>query len=318
MASINTHVIVTTNKRGKYGAKLAKDFARNKYIYLMAIPLLLYYILFHYAPMYGAIIAFKDFAPMKGITGSPWAGFKHFQEFFSSFYFWRVLKNTILINVYNLIFGFPAPIILAIMLNELRSRWFKRTVQTVTYLPHFISIMVISGLIIDFCGRRGLVNDFIAFFGGERSNLLMKPELFQPIFVGTGIWQELGWNSIIYLAALTSIDPQLYEAATIDGAGRWRKILNVSLPGILPTIVILLILRMGSMMNVGFEKIILLYTPTTYETADVISSFVYRKGLQNFNYSASAAVGLFNSLINFILLLSANWISRKANETSLW
>lgn len=284
----------------------------------MAIPVLLYYLVFHYAPMYGAIIAFKDFSPAKGILESPWAGLKHFKEFFGSFYFVRILKNTILINVYNLIFGFPAPILLAILLNELRHRLFKRVVQTVTYLPHFISVMVVCGLIIDFSGRRGLVNDIIAFFGGERTNLLMLPNLFQPIFVGTNIWQELGWNSIIYLAALSAIDPQIYEASTIDGAGRLRKIWNISLPGILPTIVVLLILRMGSMMNVGFEKIILLYTPTTYETADVISSFVYRKGLQNFNFSASAAVGLFNSVINFTLLISANWISRKVNETSLW
>ncbi len=304
--------------KAKYGTFLLKDLLRNKYIYLMAVPVLLYYILFCYGPMYGAIIAFKDFSPAKGILGSPWTGLRHFEEFFSSFYFLRIFVNTITINVYSLLFGFPIPIILAILLNEIRSSWYKRTVQTITYLPHFISIMVVCGLIIDFCGRTGLVSDIIAFLGGERENLLMKPELFQPIFVGTSIWQEMGWNSIVYLAALAAIDSQLYEAATMDGAGRWRKIWNVSLPGIMPTIIILLILRMGSMMNVGFEKIILLYTPTTYETADVISSFVYRKGLQNFSFSASAAVGLFNSLINFALLLAANWISRKTNETSLW
>lgn len=301
-----------------YRQKIGRDLVKNKYIYLMAIPVLLYYLIFHYGPMYGAIIAFKDFSPAKGILESPWAGLKHFKEFFGSFYFVRILKNTLLINIYNLVFGFPAPIILAILLNELRNKLFKRAVQTVTYLPHFISIMVLCGLIIDFSGRNGLVNDIIAFFGGERTNLLMMPELFQPIFVGTNIWQELGWNSIIYLAALSAVDPQIYEASTIDGAGRLRKIWNISLPSMLPTIVVLLILRMGSMMNIGFEKIILLYTPTTYETADVISSFVYRKGLQNFNFSASAAVGLFNSVINFTLLISTNWISRKVNETSLW
>lgn len=284
----------------------------------MAIPMLVYYLIFHYGPMYGALIAFKDFNPMKGILGSPWAGLVHFQSFFQNVYFERIIINTLLINLYGLLFGFPAPIILALLLNEIRNKLFKRCVQTVSYLPHFISIMVVCGIIIDFTGRKGLINDILVLFGVERFNLLAKPELFRTIYVGSDIWQSVGWGSIIYLAALSTIDPQLYEASTIDGAGRWRQILHISLPGIMPTIIILLILRMGSMMNVGFEKIILLYNAGTYETADVISSFVYRKGLLDFNYSFSSAVGLFNSVINFTLLLSANWISRKVNETSLW
>jgi putative aldouronate transport system permease protein len=297
---------------------LRRDLFRNRNIYFMAIPVIVFYILFHYMPMYGAVIAFKDFAPARGIVDSPWAGFKHFESFFQSFYFGRVVTNTLAINVMGLVFGFPAPILLALLLNEVRSRWFKRTVQTISYLPHFISIMVIAGLLIDFSSRDGLFNVLIVMFGGESSNLLTRPELFRPLYVGSDIWQGVGWGSIIYLAALSGIDPQLYEAARIDGAGRLRQTFHITLPGILPTIVILLVLRIGQMMNVGFEKIILLYNPNTYETADVISSYVYRKGLLEFSYSFSAAVGLFNSVINFLLLIFANKMSRMLNETSLW
>ncbi|NMA95359.1 MAG: sugar ABC transporter permease [Clostridiales bacterium] len=284
----------------------------------MAIPVILFYGLFHYAPMYGAVIAFKDFVPARGILGSPWAGFKHFRSFFKSIYFLRVLKNTILINVYSLIFGFPMPIILALLLNELRNERFKKTVQTVSYLPHFISIMVVAGMLIDFLSRKGIITDLIVLLGGQRDNMLMRPDLFKGIYVGSGIWQHVGWDSIIYLAALTGIDPELYEAARIDGASRWRQTWHITLPGIAPTIIILLILRVGGMMSVGFEKIILLYNDATMETADVISSFVYRKGLLEFSYSFSAAVGLFNSIINFILVITVNRISRQVSETSLW
>lgn len=268
--------------------------------------------------MYGAMIAFKDFSPGKGILGSSWVGLKHFNTFFRSVYFFRIIKNTLLINILNLAFGFPAPIILALLLNELKNAIFKRLVQTISYLPHFISVMVICGMIIDFTASKGIINDLIELFGGERGALLLRPELFRTIYVSTNIWQEVGWGSIIYLAALSGIDYQLYEAATIDGAGRFRQLMHITLPGIAPIIIILLILRIGQMMNVGFEKIILLYNPNTYETADVISSFVYRKGLMEFNYSYSTAVGLFNSIINFTLLLSTNWFSRSVSETSLW
>jgi len=305
-------------QKNSYKEMLTKDFVKYRSIYLMALPMIAYYLIFHYGPMYGTSIAFKEFSPGLGILGSPWVGFAHFKSFFNSYYFVRVLRNTILINIYELIFGFPAPIILALLLNEVRNQAFKRTVQTITYLPHFISTMVICGIILDFTGRDGFINDIISWFGGERVNLMMEPELFRTIYVASGIWQGLGWNSIIFLASLTGIDPQLYEAAKIDGAGKWKQTLNITIPGIAPTIIILLILRMGRMMNVGFEKIILLYNPKTYETADVISSFVYRKGLLEFSYSYSAAVGLFNSAINFLLLISANWISRRVNETSLW
>lgn len=313
-----SHGTASKPKSNNFGARVKKDLIRNKYIYLMAIPMLLYYLIFHYRPMYGAIIAFKDFNPMKGILGSPWVGFTHFISFFEGAYFGRVLRNTLLINIYGLLFGFPAPIILALCLNEIQNKIFKRTVQTISYLPHFVSLMVICGIIVNFTSRNGLINHIIAFFGGERVNLLSRPEYFRPIYIISDIWQSVGWGSIIYLAALSGIDVEQYEAARIDGASRWQKIWHISIPGIMPTIVILLILRMGNMMNVGFEKIILLYNPGTYETADVISSYVYRKGLMEFSFSFSSAVGLFNSVINFTLLLCANWISRRVNETSLW
>jgi putative aldouronate transport system permease protein len=297
---------------------LCKDLLKNKYIYLMMLPGVLYYIVFHYIPMYGATIAFKNFTPVAGVWGSEWIGFKHFQDFFNSYYFFRIIKNTLLINFFSLLFGFPAPIILAMLLNEVRKHWFKRTVQTLTYIPHFVSVMVISGLIVDFTSKNGLINDIIAWFGGTRANLLMNEELFRTIFISSGIWQEIGWGSIIYLAALSGIDQEQYDAANIDGAGRFRQMLSVTLPGIMPTIIILLILRIGHMMDVGFEKVILLYNPSTYATADVISSFVFRKGIVDANYSYSAAIGLFNSLINFVLLIGANKLSRKYSDSSLW
>jgi ABC-type polysaccharide transport system, permease component len=306
------------NKFIKQGPIIARDFSRNKYLYLMAIPGLLFYVIFHYFPMYGAIIAFKNYRPSLGIMQSSWVGLKNFTSFFQSYYFWSILKNTILINCYELLWGFPAPIILALLLNEIRNEKFKKSVQTVTYLPHFISTVVICGLIVDFTSQSGLFNNIVSIFGGTRSNFLMKPELFRTIYVSSEIWQSVGWGSIIFLAALTGIDPELYNAATVDGANRFKQALHVTLPGIAPTIVIMLILRIGKMMNVGAEKILLLYSPTIYDTADVISTFVYRKGLIDANYSYSAAVGLFNSVINFTLLILANKISRKVNDTSLW
>ncbi|WP_420852078.1 ABC transporter permease [Paenibacillus hamazuiensis] len=309
---------INAASRLSYAAVLKKDFRKNKFIYLMGLAGIAYYVIFKYVPMYGALIAFKNYIPTKGIMGSPWVGFKHFIDFFNSYYFIRVLRNTLLINLYELLFAFPAPIILALLLNEIRLTFFKRLVQTVTYLPHFVSMVVICGMIVDFSQKAGLLNTIIAWFGGEKENLLLNPDLFRPIFIGSGIWQGVGWGSIIYLAALSSIDPQLYDAATVDGANRWQQMRHVTIPGMMPTIVILLILQIGGMMNVGFEKIILLYNPQTYETADVISSFVYRRGILEANYSFSTAVGLFNSAVNFMLLIVANRLSRKINETSLW
>lgn len=303
---------------GTPGKAVIADFKKNRCVYLMVLPVLLYYIIFCYVPMYGAVIAFKEFDPAAGIMGSPWVGLKHFNDFFQSYYFWRIIKNTIVISVNNLLFGFPAPIILALLINELRIKVFAKTVQTLTYLPHFISLVVVCGIIKDFTASDGIINYIIGFFGVQTSNMLNNAKLFVPIYVISDIWQGVGWGSIIYLAALTGIDSQIYEASKIDGAGRWKQTLHITLPGIAPTIIIMLILRMGNMLNVGYEKIILLYSPLIYDTADVISTFVYRKGLQEYNFSFSTAVGLFNSVINFILLITTNWISKKMNETSLW
>ncbi len=298
--------------------RIKKDFRANKYLYLMMLPVLAYYLIFHYGPMYGALIAFKDYTPMKGVWGSEWVGFKHFQEFFGSYYFARILKNTLLISLYSLVFEFPMPILLALLINEVRRQKFRRVVQSITYMPYFISMIVICGMIKDFTNGGGLITSMLQFFGGDGTSLLQKPEWFRPIYVLSEIWQKIGWESIIYLAALMTIDLEQYEAARIDGASRLKQMLHVTLPGIMPTIVIMFILRMGNLLNVGFEKIILLYNPITYSTADVISSFVYRKGLLEFNWSFSAAVGLFNSVINLVLLVIANRLSRKISGSSLW
>ncbi|NMA96412.1 MAG: sugar ABC transporter permease [Clostridiales bacterium] len=295
-----------------------RDIIRNKYIYLMLLPTIIFYIVFHYIPMYGVLIAFKDYKASRGILGSPWAGLKYFKQFFGSYYAWRLIRNTLLISVYQLIFSFPAPILLALLLNELKSEKFKRTVQTVSYLPHFISTVVVVGFIVDFFAQKGLVNTVLASLGVKPISFLMEPKWFRPLYIGSGIWKGIGWNSIIYLAAISGIDPTLYEAATVDGAGRFKQIMNVTIPSIMPTIIILLILQIGNMMSVGYQKIILMYNESIYETADVISTFVYRSGLQKAQYSYAAAIGLFNNIINFALIITANYISRRVSETSLW
>jgi putative aldouronate transport system permease protein len=295
-----------------------KDFLQNKLLYLMLVPMLAYLLIFCYYPMYGAVIAFKTFVPAKGLLGSPWVGLKHFIDFFNSFYFGRLIGNTFMISFWSIVFGFPAPIILAVFFNEIRVKSYKKVMQTISYLPFFVSLIVISGLVRDFCSENGLAGLLANAITGQTGNLLSRPENFVAIYVISGIWQNIGWGSIIYLAAIANIDVELYDAARIDGAGRIRQIIHVTLPGILPTIIILFILNIGGIMNVGFEKIILLYNPGIYSTADVISSFTYRKGLLENNFSYSTAVGLFNSVINFIFLVSANALSRRVSETSVW
>ncbi|MDI7276751.1 MAG: ABC transporter permease subunit [Anaerolineae bacterium] len=297
---------------------LVRDVKRNRYIYLMLAPVVAYYLIFHYGPMYGAQIAFRDFSPGRGIWGSRWVGLAHLESFIKGFYFSRLLRNTLLLNCLDLLFGFPAPIILALLLNEVRWSPFKRAVQTITYMPHFISMVVVVGIMVDFMARDGLVNNLLSTVGLAVTPFMQEPEWFRGLYVGSGIWQNVGWGSIVYLAALANIDPTLYEAAMVDGAGRFRQLIHITLPGIAPTIIILLILRIGNMMSVGYQKIILMYNPLTYETADVISTYVYRKGILEMGFSFSSAVGLFNSVINFALLILANNVSRRVNETSLW
>ena len=300
------------------GKRIRRDLSRYKYVYIMLIPIVIWYILFCYRPLLGNVIAFKDYKASKGIWGSPWVGMKHFTAFFSSFYFWRLLRNTLLISLYGIIFSFPAPILLALLMNEMHSRWYKRTVQTITYMPYFISMIVICGMLMDFLKMDGVITTILAALGMPNENYLMKPEAFRTIYVASDIWQNCGWNSIIYMAALSSIDQELYEAAAIDGANRFKQTLHVTLPGLLPTIMILLIIRIGAVLNVGYEKIILLYNSANADTSDVISSFVYRRGILEANFSYTTAVDLFNSVISFGLVMGANALSRRKTAYGLW
>jgi putative aldouronate transport system permease protein len=305
-------------KEASFLFRARMDLKKYKTVYLLALPMVLYYLIFRYVPMYGAIIAFQDYRPLRGIGGSDFVGFAHFLSFFQSVYFFRLLKNTLIISLQSLLFCFPAPIVLALVLNEVRNPALKKMAQTVSYLPHFISLVVICGLISNFTAEDGLLNDLIALGGGKRQTMLLNPALFRPVYILSEIWQGIGWGSIIYLSALAGVDVQLYEAARIDGAGRLKQTLHITLPGIAPTIIIMLILRIGRIMDVGYEKIMLLYNEVTYETADVISTYVYRKGLMNGEFDFSTAVGLFNSVINFILIVMANAFSRRVSDTSLW
>lgn len=302
----------------KMFSTVARDFRRNKFKYVLVLLPLLYLLLFAYKPMYGLVIVFQKYRPSAGIDGSPWVGLQNFKRFFNDIYFWRLLRNTFSISALSIIFSFPMPIILALLLNEVKSNKFKRTVQTITYMPHFIAIVVICSLIKTFTASGGVINDIIALFGGERSNLLANGSFFYPIYIISGIWQNVGWDSIIYLAALSSIDQEQYEAAKVDGAGRLKQMWYITLPGLLPTISMLLVLRMGSVLSVGFEKILLLYQPSIYEVADVISTYVYRKGLIEADFSYSAAVGLFNSLVNVVFLLASNKLSKKLGQSGLF
>ena len=298
--------------------KLRADWVRNRSLYVLVLPVVIFYILFNYKPIYGAIIAFQDYVPRLGISGSEWVGLANFKRFFSDISFGILMKNTLLLSVYDILFGFPAPIILALLLNEIHNKFFKNVTQTITYLPHFISMIVVCGMLTDFSLSTGLFNDIIEFFGGERHPLLQDPKLYRTIYIASGIWQQVGWGTIIYLSALAGVDSQLYEAAEIDGATKWKQTLHVTLPGIAPTIITMFILKIGKLMSMGYEKTILLYNPSTFETADIISSYVYRIGLLEQDWSYSTAIGLFNSVINFVLLILANKLSKKFSETSLW
>ncbi len=304
---------------GKRRGTLKRDLFRDRQLYLMLVPFLLWFAVFYYFPMYGIQIAFKDYQPYVGIWDSPWVGLEHFKAFFSSPYAYRIIRNTILINVYSIIFVFPASIVLALLMNELRSARMKTFVQTVSYLPYFVSTVVVAGLVVTFLSpTAGIINVLLDHLGFDRVYFLTKPEYFRSIYVIMTAWQGVGFGTIIYTSALCSIDSELYEAAAIDGAGRWKKLVHITLPGILPTIAIMLIIRMGSMMTVGSEAIILLYQPITYETGDVISSYVYRTGLVDSNYSYAAAVDLFNGVIALLLVAASNFVSKKLSDVSIW
>lgn len=292
---------------------------RNWELYVFIAPAFFYFLIFSYGPMYGIQIAFKNFIPTKGILGSPWVGFDHFTRFFNSYYFWDLLWNTLSLSLYDLAVGFPIPIILALAFNEVKNGYFKRTVQTVTYAPHFISMVVMAGMIITFLSpSSGILIHLIEKLGFDAPQFLTDPRWFKTMYVFSGVWQSAGWGTIIYLAALSGVDPQLHEAAIIDGASRFQRVRHINIPTLIPTMTILLILNMGNLFGVGFEKILLLQNSLNMESSDVISTFVYRSGLVDAQYSFSTAVGLFNSVINAVLLIVVNQIVRRTSENSLW
>lgn len=297
---------------------LLKKMWKYRQIYMLLLPALLYVIIFDYVPMYGIQIAFKNYKGVLGIWKSPWVGFKHFIDFFEGYYFWRLLRNTLALSLYSLLVGFPIPIIVALILNETLPK-FKKTAQTILYAPHFISTVVLCGMIVTmFSKESGVVNTLLEMLGMERIYFMGEPDAFRHIYTWSGIWQGMGWNAIIYIAALSSVDPTLHEAASIDGASRMQRIFHINLPTIMPTIIITLIMRVGQIASVGYEKAFLLQTSLNIEVSEIISTYVYRRGIVDANYSFSTAVGLFNNIINIILVLVANQISKKTSETSLF
>ncbi|MBE7032809.1 MAG: sugar ABC transporter permease [Ruminococcaceae bacterium] len=316
----NTKKINRQLHSGKNASWLKKDLKQNYALYLLLIPILAFYVYFHYKPMYGLLASFQDYSIRRGISGSEWVGFENYERFFNDPYFSRNIINTIRISLYSLIFGFPAPIILALLMNELTKPRFKKTVQTITYLPHFISLVVICGMVTNYVAADGFITKIVSALTGKNieESLLNDASMFVPIYIVSDIWREIGWGSIIYLAALAGVDQELYEAASIDGAGRLRQTWSITLPSIAPTIITLLILRMGSLISVGYEKIILLTNPYNAETSEILSYYIYKRGIEGAEYGLSTAAGLFNSVINCVLVLLTNWISRRVSETSLW
>jgi len=300
-------------------SKLSKDLYQSRYLLILLLPAIIYYILFHYVPMWGVLIAFKDYKAFLGFQKSPWVGFKYFKMFFESYDAFNVIRNTFLLGIYSIFWGFPAPLIFALVLNEVRNLKFKKIVQTISYMPHFLSTVVVVGIIqLLLSSTNGIVNQIIYSLGYEKINFLQKPGYFRTIYIASDIWQGMGWGAIVYIAALTNIDPQLYEASVIDGANKFRQLIHITLPGIAPTTITLLLLRMGRVLSVGFEKVYLLQNPTIYSTSEVISTYVYSQGMVGGKFSYGTAVGLFNTLINFVFLIASNYLARAFTETSLW
>lgn len=316
MSAVNPQTI--EKPKLSLGARIRRDIQKNWTLYLLFLPVLIYFLVFKYAPMFGLSISFMDYKPARGFTGSKWVGLKHFESFFTDPYFFRLLRNTVTISLSTLVFSFPSAILLALLINELRSRKLSRTVQTISYIPHFISTVVICGIVHKLFNRTGGVTMLICSLTGmQPTNMLLESNWFVPIYIITDIWQNMGWNSIVYLSALTAIDQELYEAARVDGANKWNQLIHITIPSLVPTIIIMFILKVGKMFDVGYEKIMLLYNPLTYETADVINTYVYRRGMEQSQWSYSAAVGFFNSVVCFVLVYFTNRISRKSGN-SLW
>lgn len=308
-------------KKQKYKKKKSflQEYIRYRYFIIMLFPVLIYYGIFQYGPMYGIIVAFKDFYPLRGILGSPWAGLKHFEELFNSLFFITVLKNTLVISFYKLLFGFPAPILLALLLNEVRHLKFKKAVQSITYLPHFISWVVLAGLVIEMLSpTRGPINIILQNMGLDPVYFIAEPAWFRSVLVSSGIWREVGWSSIIYLAAITNVDPEMYDVAELDGAGRFRKIWNITLPAIAPVVVIMFIFATGSIINDDFDQIYNLLNAKVMGVGDVISTYTFREGLQRMNYSYASAVGVFKNIVAFTLVIITNTIARKTSDYAIW
>ena len=299
--------------------RITDHLKREWQLYVMLLPLIIWLLVFLYKPMYGLQVAFKDYSIFKGVANSPWIGFEHFETLFGNDQFIRAIRNTVIISFWSLVIGFPVPILLALMFNEIINATFKKWSQTIVYLPHFISSVIIAGIVITaFSPSAGIVNTFLGWFGVDPIYFLTKAEWFRPIFIGTGIWQEAGFQSIVYLAAIAGVSPTLYESAVVDGASRWQMMWKITIPSIMTTIIIMLIIRIGNILEVSFEMIILLYQPATYETADVVNTFIYRQGLQAGQYDFAAAAGLFNAVIAFVLVITANTLSKRYSRTSLW
>lgn len=317
--TVGTHALF---RKDSFGERLRKDLRRNKYVYLMLLAVIVYYILFKFKPMTYLVIAFQDYKVFKGIQGSKFIGFKNFITFFNSKDFVRLLRNTLVLSFYSMLIEFPVPILFALMINEVRNTKVKRVMQTISYMPHFISMVVICGLLRNFVSSEGIINSIINVINPNWSpmNLLGDPKYYRTIHIGSGLWQKVGWDSILYLATLSTIDPQLYEAAYIDGASRLQRIYHITLPGLKPVITVQFIMSIGFIMSGGggYEKNLLLYNPAIYETSDVIGTYMYRYTFMNTNYGLGAAVGVFNTLANIIVLLVANGICRTLTEDSLW
>jgi len=307
-----------SNKKGRIQQKL-KRYVKSKYLMLMLVPAIIYYITFHYIPIYGLLIAFKDFKLANGIWASPWVGFEHFRDLFSLGSFWEVLRNTIIISLYKLIWGFPAPIILALLLNELHNAHFKKVVQTISYLPHFLSWVVLGGIFLQVLSpTTGPVNMILKYFKIEPIFFMANPKWFRSVLVITGIWKSVGWGSVIYIASLAGINPELYEACTIDGANRFQKIIHVSIPSLVPVISIMLIFAVGGIINDDFDQIFNMYNEAVYKVADVLSTYIYRVGLETMQFERSTAVGLFKNVIAFTLIVLANSITKRLNDYGIW
>lgn len=298
--------------------QIKRKLFRNRYLYLLIAVPIVYFIIFKYVPMYGVIIAFEDFKIRRGILGSDWVGLTHFKAYLFDPDFWKLVKNTLLLSFWQILIAFPVPIIFALLVNELPGRRFAGIVQNVSFLPHFISVVVVVSMLTMFCSKDGIINDLIVFLGGKRTSFFIESKYFRFLYVASEVWQNMGWSAIIYIAALANVDVQLYEAAKIDGAGRVKQILNISLPCILPTIITMLILNMGQIMNVSFDKVLLMQNAATYEVSDIISTYVYRRGLEGAQYSYAAAIDLFSSVINLAMLCITNTISKKFGQDGLW